>query len=233
MRITMLYFARARELAGRGSEGIEIPDGSRVSALLDALRALHPGLGRELSAMRVAVNQEFSDADAALADGAEVALVPPVSGGAPEERAHSAAAQSASAQLQHDAIAIHAAEALLRDDVERRGALATFAGIVRAHSHQRMVTHLQYEAYEPMALRELERILAAAKAQWPILDAAVVHRLGRLEIGDVAVSIAVSSMHRAEAFDACRFIIEELKRDVPIWKKETDVDGDEHWGKGP
>lgn len=108
----------------------------------------------------------------------------------------------------------------------RAGAVVTFDGRVRNHSGGKQVQFLYYEAYPPMAERELERIAEEARRQWPIEQLAVVHRWGRLEIGDVSVFIAVSSAHRADAFSACRYVIEEIKKSVPIWKKEYFCDGE-------
>ncbi|MCC7493033.1 MAG: molybdenum cofactor biosynthesis protein MoaE [Fimbriimonadaceae bacterium] len=109
------------------------------------------------------------------------------------------------------------------------GAVLTFVGTVRNHHRGRATSHLVYEAYEPMAEAELQRLLAAAAERWPIARAAVAHRLGRLEIGEAAVAVVVSSAHRGEAFEACRWIMDQIKHDVPIWKHETWATGDSEW----
>jgi molybdopterin synthase catalytic subunit len=112
------------------------------------------------------------------------------------------------------------------------GALALFVGLVRNHNAGRAVLHLEYESYEAMALAEMERIEAEARRRWPVSQLRIVHRLGRLEIGEASVAVAVASPHRAEAFEACRFTIDTLKKTVPIWKKEFYADG-AVWLDGP
>ena len=112
------------------------------------------------------------------------------------------------------------------------GALALFVGVVRSENGGRPVLHLEYEAYEEMALAEMERIEAEVRGRWPVSDVRIVHRLGRLGIGDVSVAVAVASHHRVEAFEACRHAIDTLKKTVPIWKKEFYADG-AVWLEGP
>ena len=113
------------------------------------------------------------------------------------------------------------------------GGLGTFAGIVRQHSLGKEVEYLEYEAYGPMATRKMAEIAAEASDKWDIEEVSIVHRVGHLDIGDVAVSIAVTAAHRAPALEACRYVIDRLKEDVPIWKREQGVDGETWWGKGP
>ncbi|GMV39488.1 MAG: molybdopterin synthase sulfur carrier subunit [Myxococcales bacterium] len=223
MRVHVHYFARCRELAEISEDTLTLPDGATVEQLAAALIDLRPRLARILPSVRMAVNQEFAAPASPLADGDEVALIPPVSGGAPDERF----------VITGDPITPDAAVALLRDSPEDRGALATFAGVVRRRSNLgKDVTHLEYEAYPPMAVRMMRVIEAEARERWSLLDLAIVHRTGRVDIGGVAVSIAVSSVHRAEALEACRYVIDRLKQDVPIWKKETSPAGEEWWSEG-
>ncbi len=127
---------------------------------------------------------------------------------------------------------IFAPEILKSVGSDRAGALVTFDGRVRNHSQGRGVLYLYYEAYPEMALRELEKIVGEARRRWELEGVAVTHRLGRLEIGESSVFVAVSSPHRGEAFEACRFVIDTLKSTVPIWKKEYFEDG-EVWVEGP
>lgn len=224
------YFARCRELADTSEDAMSLEAGATTEHLAAAIVERHPRLARILPSVRMAVNQEFSHAGAALADGDEVALIPPVSGGsdAPED-----SAGPDRFVLTGEAIEPDAAVPLLRDLPDDRGALATFAGIIRRRSNLgKEVTHLEYEAYPVMAIRMMRRIEAEVRGRWPILDMAIVHRTGRVDIGGVAVAIAVSSVHRAEALEACRYVIDRLKQDVPIWKKETSPQGEEWWSEG-
>ncbi len=164
-----------------------------------------------LGSIAISVNQEYAGADAKLHSGDEVALLPPVSGGSPI------------AKIVREAIDTEAVLAQIKrpDD----GAAVVFEGVVRNHSRGRRTLYLEYEAYEEMALRQMESLAAQALSQFHIRDAAIVHRVGRLEIGEISVLIVVASAHRAAAFDACRWLIDTLKHTVPIWKKEYFEDG--------
>jgi molybdopterin synthase catalytic subunit len=122
--------------------------------------------------------------------------------------------------------------ALLQAASPADGALCLFAGVVRSENDGRAVRHLEYEAYEEMALAELAAIESETRRRWPVSDVRIVHRLGRLEIGEASVAVAVASPHRDEAFEACRYSIDTLKKTVPIWKKEFYVDG-AVWLEGP
>ena len=217
--IDVLYFASCRDAVGRSSERLAVPDGTTVAALLEVLAGRHARLQRVLPTARVAVNREFREPAHVLLPGDEVVLIPPVSGGADPR-----------VRLCHEPIARDAASAALRTDGV--GAVVTFAGLVRRTSKAgRPVERLYYEAYEPMALEKLAQCLDEAAARWPLLDAAVVHRLGELALGEVAVSIGVASAHRQAAFEAAGYVIDRIKEIVPIWKKETGPDGSE-WVSG-
>jgi molybdopterin synthase catalytic subunit len=224
LEIKVLYFARCRELAGCAEELLALAPGATLQDASDQILERRPALATLLDTARFARNQEFARPDVELAHGDELAIIPPVSGGAPDSERF---------VITGEPIADDAAVHRLGDPPERRGALVTFAGIVRRDSAGRRVTHLDYEAYPPMAVAKMEAIGTEIRARWPVLDVSIVHRVGRLEVGDVAVSIAVSASHRAEAFDACRHAIERLKEDVPIWKRETGEDGETWWGRGP
>ena len=217
MRVTLLYFAAAREQAGVSSEPLELPAGATAADALEAACARHPGLRAIAGKLRVAVDQEFARAMAPLRDGAEVALIPPVAGGAPLHRV-SAAPLDAQAPLR----AVEGADC---------GAVVSFAGTVRATNHGKQVTALEYEAYEPMALRVFEQIEKDALERFAA-RVSIHHRVGRLLPGDLSVVIAAASAHRASAFDACRYAIEQLKADAPIWKRETYPDGSAWVGLG-
>ncbi len=220
MRIRFIYFAGCREAVGQVSEDVELASGARVADAAAWLREAHPKLGRILTTVRFAVNREFTDAEHALSDGDEIVLIPPISGGSGER-----------ARLTDKPIDRETAAAMIA--VDQAGAIVSFLGVVRPTSKQgRAVTDLFYEAYEQMAVEKLEQCLREAGERWPILDAAVVHRMGSLTLGEAAVSVAVSSKHRKEAFAACGYIIDRIKEIVPIWKKETGPDGAEWVSEG-
>ena len=220
MEVTFRYFAACREAVGRSDERVQLDEGATGADALQWIRTQYPACARFLTSARVAVNQEFVSLDTVLGDGDELAVIPPVSGGSGKR-----------ALLTHEAIATDVATQLIQP--EGAGAVATFTGIVRSTSKAgRAVTDLEYEAYEEMALAKLQQCLDEAAQGWTLLDLAVVHRLGPLTVGEVAVSIAVSSAHRDDAFQACRFIIDRIKEIVPIWKKETGPDGVEWVSEG-
>jgi molybdopterin synthase catalytic subunit len=163
--------------------------------------------------LAVAVNRQYATADEKLHDGDEVALLPPVSGGAEE----------ALVLLTRTAIATDRLVARLKQGED--GAIVVFDGIVRNNTRGRRTLYLDYEAYETMALSEMQRLVERAKQRFAVRQIALVHRLGRIEVGETSVLIVVASAHRAAAFDACRWIIDTLKSTVPIWKKEYFEDG--------
>jgi len=224
--VTVLYFAAAREASGLTRE-VLTPAPATVGDLRRALVAAHPALGRILPRCRVAVDQTFADDAAALRDGAEVALVPPVAGGAPEPAGSRAAGLF---RVTDRPLAL--SEVIDAVSARERGGIVTFTGTVRNESHGRRVTRLEYEAYVPMAERTLADI-GAALAREHGVEIAIVHRVGVLDPGEAAVVIACAAPHRGPAFKACEACIEWLKRDVPIWKREVYEDGTEWVGLGP
>ena len=219
MRVRVLFFGVLRDSFGAAEQWVELPGPATVGELLGRLRekteapvsALWPSLA-------VAVNQQYAAAAYLLAPGDEVALLPPVSGGACER-----------VLLTHARIETEAAIAALKAGGD--GAVVIFDGIVRDNTRGRATEYLVYEAYEEMALAQMLELREEARRRFEIRDALVHHRLGRLEIGETSVLIAVASAHRGAAFDACRFLIDTLKKTVPIWKKEVFVDG-AVWGQG-
>ncbi len=220
MKVTIRFFAAARERAKRTTLELELPAGSKVFELTSALLAKIPELAPLLPKLRIAVAEEFAGPDEVIPEGAEVALIPPVAGGS----GGLYRLQGAPLSLQEvvDAVSGYA-----------RGGLVTFTGAVRDQSHGKKVTRLEYEAYAPMAQKKLARIGEEAREKWPGTEVAVLHRLGTLTPGELAVVIAVSAPHRKEAFRACEYVIERLKEDVPIWKKEFAEDGEVWVGLGP
>ncbi|MDQ6719555.1 MAG: molybdopterin converting factor subunit 1 [Candidatus Dormibacteraeota bacterium] len=214
-------FARLREQAGTDAESFELPTGSTVSDVYEAFRKLHPALVADRNAVRAALNQAFVEWNAAVADGDEVAFIPPVSGGA-----HGAGVLFELTSRPLDARRMETAVAH-----KGAGAICTFTGVVRDSSRGRSVTHLEYEAYAEMAAAQMRRIADEIAERWPEARVAMAHRTGRLEVGEPSVVVSVSSPHRAEAIAACKWGIDRLKESVPIWKKEHATDGS-YWIEG-
>jgi molybdopterin converting factor subunit 1 len=215
MRVRVLFFGVLRELAGKASDEIELPDGATVRRIMEQYADQIPGLKDALPSIALAVNQQYAGPDTVLRPNDEVALLPPVSGGA----SHHAPL----VKLVRERIVPHDIVPALEKPED--GAIVIFDGIVRNHSRNRKTVYLEYDAYEEMALAQLKELAGEAMQRFAIRNVAVVHRLGHLEIGESSVLIAVFSAHRAAAFDACRWLIDTLKRKVPIWKKEYFEDG--------
>lgn len=215
MRVRLLVFGVLKDLIADFSAPLELPEGARVRDLLDHQRKRFSGRDQLWNSLAVAVNREYVTTDHALRDGDEVALLPPVSGGAEnsEERV----------SIVHQRIDAHATVTVLERPED--GALVVFDGMVRNNTRGRRTLYLIYEAYEEMALAQMRALREKALADFRVRDIAIVHRLGRIEVGESSVLIAVASAHRAAAFDACRWLIDTLKRTVPIWKKEFFEDG--------
>ncbi|GAB4543624.1 MAG: molybdenum cofactor biosynthesis protein MoaE [Anaerolineae bacterium] len=219
MKVKVRLFARLREAAGVGVLEQELDEGATVEDLLEALHAGYPRLASLTARTVISVNQEFAAPGHMLHHGDEVAIFPPVSGGADAFRVTS------------DPITLDEVAAMVVQP--HTGALATFAGVVRNVSGGKAVAYLEYEAYQEMAIAKMRQIADEARARWPqVVDIAIVQRIGHLDVGDVAVVIAVSSRHRDEGcFEACRYAIDRLKEIVPVWKKEVGPDGQE-WVEG-
>jgi MoaE-MoaD fusion protein len=242
MKVRVIPFGVLKEWLGAAPATVELPPGATVGELLDRLTASMPAASSSgapaagLRGIAVGVNAEYATASQVLRDGDEVGLLPPVSGGsgpspnplpAPnppdEDRSGPAEQPTVVAALTRRPIdaAKLAAEAKRGED----GAVVVFDGIVRNHSRGRPTLHLDYEAYEEMALRQMQELGRQARERFGVRQVTLMHRLGRLEIGETSVLIVVASAHRAQAFEACRWLIDTLKQTVPIWKKETFVDG--------
>jgi molybdopterin synthase catalytic subunit len=217
MAIVILYFAGARDAAGTAREALPSTPAT-VGDLRRHLAEAHPRLGPILARSRIAVDQDFAPDEAPLRDGAEVAIVPPVSGGAGPFR------------VVDRPLAL--AEVVDAVSGPGRGGIVTFTGTVRDHARGRRVLRLEYEAYVPMAERKLAEIGAAIR-QAHDAEVAIVHRVGVLAPGEAAVVIACAAPHRTPAFRACEACIETLKKDVPIWKREVYEDGSEWVALGP
>ena len=226
MRVRVLFFGRLKDIVGKSEDDAELSDGARVEDLFARYGRNFPELGQFRSSVVASVNQEFAEWRATLASGDEVAFLPPVSGGS----------IPAGAEIEENLLAlirkpIETTEIVAQLKSPYDGAVVVFEGIVRNHSGNRSTLYLEYEAYEAMALAKMREIGGQMREKFTIRQFAMIHRLGRLEIGETAVLIAVTSAHRAAAFDACRFGIDTLKRNVPIWKKEFFRDG-AVWAEG-
>lgn len=217
MRVRVLFFGQLKEITGVAQEDAELSDGARVEDLFERYGRRFPKLAAFRPSIAASVNQEYSGWRAPLASGDEVAFLPPVSGG------QQTAVEEDIFQLVREPI--RPREIIEGLKAPEDGAVVVFDGFVRNNFKGRQTLYLEYEAYEPMAYAKMREIGAEIRAKFPIHRLAVVHRLGRLEIGETSVWIAVSSPHRGAAFDACRYAIDTLKRSVPIWKKEFFVGG--------
>jgi molybdopterin converting factor subunit 1 len=211
MRVRVLFFGMLKDLAGKSSDWLDLPEGAFVRDVLSNYASQSPGLKEAIASLAIAVNREYAGPETLLKSDDEVALLPPVSGGLGK------------ASIQRHAIDTQ--EVL--DGIKRGedGASVVFEGVVRNQTRGRRTLYLDYEAYEEMALQQMEALGEQALKQFQVRDVALVHRLGRMEIGETSVLIVVASAHRAAAFEACRWLIDTLKRTVPIWKKEYFEDG--------
>ncbi len=223
MRVRVLFFGQLKDIVGRAEEQAELSEGARVEDLFARYGNRFPKLAEFRASVVASVNQEFAEWRAPLAAGDEVAFLPPVSGGE-----HAVVSEDL-IRIVRERIA--ADETVAGMKAPEDGAVVVFDGIVRNNSRGRATLYLEYEAYEAMALAKMSEIAVQMRAQFEIHRIAMVHRLGRLEIGETSVFIAVASAHRRAAFDACRFAIDTLKRTVPIWKKEYFADG-AAWAEG-
>jgi len=224
VQICVLFFGQLKDVAGCATDSVALADGASLADLLAHYEKKIPRLKDFLPSTALSLNQEYASPAARLKDNDEVALLPPVSGGsAGETPAGQPAGRRRYVEIVHEKIDPRQIVTSLERPED--GAIVMFDGIVRGHSRGRRTLYLDYEAYEEMALKQMRALAEEALERFAIRDVAIVHRLGRLEIGESSVFLAVFSEHRAAAFDACRFLIDTLKRTVPIWKKEYFEDG--------
>lgn len=218
MQITVRYYAAARELAGTSEEQISIEGrGADTRVVRAALAERHPRLSSYLSRMRLAVNGDFAEEGTAVADGDEIVVLPPVAGGNSRPLV---AVREAPLSVDECMAAVAHPSA---------GGVCVFVGVVRDEAEGKAVARLDYEAYTELALEEMRRILTRIEAEIPGVRLAATHRVGQLAVGDLAVVVAASAPHRAEAFRACREAIDAIKDTAPIWKKEWDPEGNAVW----
>jgi molybdopterin synthase catalytic subunit len=211
MRVSVRLFAALREQAGVRERQVDVPEGATVADVWSRLE-----LGQEPQGLLYALNREYVERTAPIREGDELALIPPVSGGA---------FKLSDAPLSLDDVVREVA-------TDEAGAIATFTGTTRARSRGRVVVRLEYEAYEGMAEQTMAEIAEELKQRYQLLDIAVHHRVGVVDVGGTSVVIAVSAAHRADALAACRDAIDRLKTRVPLWKKEVYEGGEEWIGQG-
>jgi molybdopterin synthase catalytic subunit len=246
IKIRVLFFGAARDLVGAGTVDLAVNSPATAASAFEKVVARFPDLKRFGRSLLIAVNQEYATADQALQENDELAVFPPVSGGAEPETRRSGdvetreeVAQTSAGDLQTStrdffeitSSAIDVGAIARRVVLPECGATVTLDGYAREWTAGRKTGYLVYEAYETMAAAELERLGREAHKRFEIAHIGIVHRTGRLEIGETSVVIAVSAPHRGAAFEACEWAIRELKRTVPIWKKEVFEDG-EVWVDG-
>ncbi|MEE8433733.1 MAG: molybdenum cofactor biosynthesis protein MoaE [bacterium] len=214
MIVKVKLFAMLKESLGEEVE-LQVPEPATVSSLMRRFVEEYPQFREAAPSLNVAVDYTYSPGDQPIAEGQEVAIIPPVSGGA------SALHEIVEAPIDLNTLVAKVAS-------PGAGGIATFLGVVRDNSLGRKVLYLFYEVYPPMAVKEMARVEAAVRERWEVDSIAITHRIGRLEIGEASVAIAVSSPHRKEAIEACHFAIDRLKQTVPVWKKEY-WEGGEVW----
>jgi MoaE-MoaD fusion protein len=211
MQVRVLFFGVLKELVGRSSDVLTLPERATAGDVIEHYEDRLSSRKVTLTSIAISVNQEYVRPEMKLNPGDEVALLPPVSGGAPR------------ALIVREKIDTATVLAAIKRPED--GAAVVFEGIVRNHTRGRKTLFLEYEAYEEMAFKQMESLTEQALLQFQIRDVFIVHRLGRLEIGETSVLIVAASAHRAAAFEACSWLIDTLKRTVPIWKKEHFEDG--------
>jgi molybdopterin converting factor subunit 1 len=219
MRVKVLLFGQLKDIVGRPEESLELEPGARLAGVLSHYAERYPRFQGLTKSIACSINQEYAQGSAILKEGDEVGLLPPVSGG----KSKVEALRSEHCAIVREPIDMGA----MKEDLEHPedGAAVLFAGVVRNNTRGRRTLYLDYEAYESMALSEMEKLAQAALERFKVRDVSLVHRLGRLQIGETSVLIGVASAHRAAAFEACRWLIDTLKKTVPIWKKEYFEDG--------
>lgn len=228
MRLRVLFFGILKDVVGRPTDEIDVPQGAGLGDVFDRYASAHPRLREMASSIVAARNQEFADPATPLSDGDEVAFLPPVSGGSDPDPME---IESAGHYFALTRSPIETREIIDRILTGGDGAVVTFEGVVRNNTKGRPTLYLDYECYEPMALKMMAKIGCEIASSHAVTRIAMVHRLGRMLIGEASVAVIVTAPHRKAAFDAALEGINRLKKLVPIWKKEHFVDG-EVWVEG-
>lgn len=222
MKIGVLFFGMMKDVAGRTAETLDLPEGAVVRDVLLYYSRHNSRFEEMLPSLAISVNREYASADHPLRDADEVGFLPPVSGGSPGG-AELSGEVPGFIQIVREPIDPQAIISRLKKPED--GATVIFDGIVRNNTRGRRTLFLEYEAYEAMALKQMETLASQARERFAVRAVSIVHRLGRLELSETSVLIVVASAHRGAAFDACRWLIDSLKKTVPIWKKEHFEDG--------
>ncbi len=218
MRVSVLFFGMLKDVTGIATDQIDLPEPASLSTVWDHYSRQFPAMAAMRNHVRLALNHEFAKPDTAVAPGDEVAFLPPVSGGSDSDSTEAVQVQLKRAPIDTRAL-------MMQTRADSDGAVLTFEGVVRNQSHGRATRYLEYECYEPMALRMMRQLCVELRSRHAIDKIAMVHRLGKLEVGEASVVIVVSAPHRKPAFAACLEAIDTLKATVPIWKKEYFEDG--------
>ena len=215
------FFGPAQDAVGVQTTRVELAANATLGTLMEHLFREYPGLAPGRGSLRFAVNREFADPDQPLADGDEIAVIPPVSGGG---------SGAELVELTSEPINANRVRAAVMG-VVAMGGVVTFEGTTRAETHPEhgLLAHLEYEAYGEMAIEQMRRLVADARGRQPACRIALAHRIGIVKPAEVSVMIAVATPHRADAFEVCRWLIDKLKREVPIWKREIWADGSATW----
>ncbi|HET9177735.1 MAG TPA: molybdenum cofactor biosynthesis protein MoaE [Terriglobia bacterium] len=219
MKVNVLFFGFIHDLTGLREEQVELGEGETLQGLRRLYENRFPRIGELAGSLLFAVNQQIAGPLAVLHEGDEVAFMPPVSGGMDDSCYRITGEKISTSDF---ANSLHSPS---------DGAVVTFEGIVRNHSNRRNTLYLEYEAYEPMAVRKMQEIGSEARQKFNIHSIGIVHRTGKLEIGETSVAIVVTAAHRRPAFEACQYLIDRLKIVVPVWKKEYFEDGSV-WAEG-
>ena len=222
MKIGVLFFGVLKDLVGRSAETVDLPEGAAVREVLFYYARHVSGFEAMMPSLAISVNREYSGADRLLHEGDEVGLLPPVSGGS-TDGGEAGDEVPGEVRIVREPIDTEAVAGRLKRPED--GAAAIFEGVVRNNTRGRRTLYLDYEAYEEMAAKQMNELAGEARGRFGVRHVTLVHRLGRLQVGETSVLIVVASEHRAQAFEACRWLIDTLKKTVPIWKKETFQDG--------
>ena len=233
MKVTIRLYAGLQEMLGGRDVALELADGATVAELREQLGREYPVVTPFLPTLVCAVDEEYVPPEHTLREGDDIALIPPVSGGSDEPAMTppaSAEEDLGPFEVTRDPLDADALVRAVRRD--ESGAVVLFHGVARNNSDGRPVRALEYDAYDAMAVAKLREVAQMTRARYPITGMGVLHRIGRLEIGEASLLVAVSSAHRKEAFEAAHYAVDRIKEIVPIWKKEIWEDGDGEWVAG-
>jgi molybdopterin synthase catalytic subunit len=232
MKIHVRLFAGLSELLGERNVTLDLCDGATVADLRNQLSSRYPAVVPHLPTAVCAVDEEYVGPDHRLREGDDVALIPPVSGGAGTKNHEQGTGGKDEPffLITAQPLDVSRLADLVRQD--ESGAVAVFSGVARNHSEGRSVIALEYDAYPEMAARKLREVADEVRSRRPVTGIAIHHRIGRLAIGEASLVVAVSAAHRREAFEACQLAVDRVKQTVPIWKKEIWEDGEGAWVAG-